>query len=229
LFIVIVILIIGRIHTANAHGIGIYLNGTGGPNRYDSGIYFESDWPSSIESRKHHETAKLSYGCGIMMDTDPDSDRLFNYRIYTGYERMYVLNHNTVDLHAMRWRNNFGFKLYRNDAIKVWLGPQFGFDFMEGKDTHSTWEIIDNYFSTGPPLYGFTPVKYTRRYHLIGINTGLAAGVNININEKIALTVEAGCNVYNTFSMRELDNTPPTGEIKGLEAYVLCGILGRVN
>jgi len=222
------LIVMGYHAPAYPYGFGVYVNGTSGKTWYQSGRFYLLDPDDGIlgEKGKISGAASIGYGGGLMMDTAPDSVTMVNYRMNLGYSRIMIFTGNHINLNRFDFTNTWGFKLYRNDSIKLWLGPQLGLNYLWGGDTHKTYEVVFNWMSLANPSL---PISYKRKYNLFGVNTGLAIGVNINMSNRVTLSIEAGGRGFITFSGGEIDGSSPSGLVRGAEGYLLFGVLGRVH
>jgi hypothetical protein len=205
-------------------GLGGYISGSGGKDWHKSGALYVADY-YGLKHRYMKASGSVAYGAGLMMDTDPDSNGIFNYRLNLGYDRANVLATNRIDLNRVNLINTFGFRLFRNDTIKLWLGPQFGINYWWGNESRVTHDMI----VIMPPLLSALPVSFQRKYQMIGGTGGIALGTNINLGGSVTLSIEAGCRGYLNRSLKPIEGNPPSGNINAVEGYLSFGVLGRVN
>jgi len=97
---------------ASAIGLGGYLNGAYGSERFD-----ENDYNYT------------SLGGGLILDTAVEKDSLLNYRLEIGYDKKTFDGGGERDKYAMN--NTFGFGILRNDLVRIWLGPEVGIYYCE--------------------------------------------------------------------------------------------------
>ncbi len=146
---------------AHAAGLGLYASGGRGT----------ADWSTRDDETFKKSTSRL--GVGLALDTNPDSDRLFNYNLNIGYERF--SNHNgnawkNLDLNGFVVRNAFGFGGLITPDVRVWFGPQLSLSWFEGS----------------PDSFQ----DYTIR--LFGIGIGPTLGVNFNAGEHMKIVLKGG-------------------------------------
>ncbi len=85
--------------------------------------------------RTHNGDRDIS-SFGILLDTNIAKDSLFNYRLTIASEDNKAADGAGLNLTGTSFTNDFGFAVYRNSVIKLWLGPQLkaGFYQTEFKD-----------------------------------------------------------------------------------------------
>ncbi len=204
-------------------GLGAYINSSGGKAWHQSGRLLVADY-HGLKNRYMKASGSVAYGAGLMVDSDPDSNGIFNYRLNIGYDRANVLAANRIDLNRVNFINTFGFRLFRNETIKLWLGPQLGINYWWGKESRVTHDMIFVWPSPSP-----LPISFQRKYQMFGGVGGIAFGTNVNLAGGVTLSVEAGCRGYLARSLKPLEGNPPSGKVNAVEGYLSFGILGRVN
>lgn len=227
-FFAVVLVLVGLAYAMPAYpvGLGAYVTGSGGKAWHKAGALKEAD-AYGLRGRYMKDYPSVAYGAGLLLDSDPDSDGVFNYRLSIGYDRMNVLAGNRIDLNRINFMNTFGFRLYRNDAFKLWFGPQIGIDYWWGNEAHNTCDI--NPYMTMMPGLAIPPVSFRRRYRMVGFAGGLALGMNFNLTNSVTLSLEAGARGHVTSSLKELEGNPPSGKVNGVEGFLSFGVMGRVN
>jgi len=213
---------LGYQRPAYSVGLGAYINGSGGKTWHQSGALQVADY-YGLKHRYMKASGSVACGAGLMVDTDPDSDGIFNYRLNIGYDRANVHAANRIDLNRVNFINTFGFRLFRNETIKLWLGPQLGINYWWGKESRVTHDVIMT------PLLFALPVSYQRKYQMFGGVGGIALGTNVNLSGGVTLSIEAGCRGYLTRSLKPLEGNPPAGKVNAVEGYLAFGVLGRLN
>ena len=222
-----IIIILGTLvfhKPAYSVGLGAYVSGSGGRAWNKSGALFEGDC-YGLRRRYMKAYPLVTYGAGLIMDTDPDSDGIFNYRLGLGYDRENVLAANRIDLNRLNFINTFGFRLFRNDFSKIWLGPQFGINYWWGNESRVTYDI-NPYSRLGVTL---PPVSFKRKYKMAGCTGGIALGTNFNLSNRVTVSIEAGFRGFLTGTLKPVEGNPPSGKVNGMDGYLSLGVLVRVN
>ncbi len=114
--------------SAMAIGLGFYLN---------PGIFGgEADWtredPISSDFKKDTEHT----GYGFVLDTAVAKNKLFNYRLNLGMEEFTSkggANPAEYELDSFVIDNTFGFAVFKNKLVRLWVGPQIRLSFTSGK------------------------------------------------------------------------------------------------
>ncbi|MBN2403698.1 MAG: hypothetical protein JXN64_15075 [Spirochaetes bacterium] len=190
----------------NAVGLGIY--GTASKADYVWTYHIhESDDPD-IDS----DVSK--FGMGFVLDTCLSMDKLFNYRLNAGYARINVSNKkNWPDMTGNEYHvyNTFGFGVFRSEIVRLWLGPQIGFGFMNGEYDSST--------DPADEETGFFTFFYTG---------ALVAGINFNIENLITIGVDGG------YRLSKHAGTGDSGSSYGItctgkEYFANLSVLFRIN
>lgn len=227
-FFAVVVVLIGLTCAMPAYpvGLGAYITGSGGKAWHQSGALQEAD-AYGLRRRYMKDYPSVVYGAGLLLDSDPDSDGVFNYRLSIGYERMNVLAANRIDLNRINIINTFGFRLFRNDIFKLWIGPQLGIDYWWGNEAHNTYDI--NPYMHMMPGVALPPISFKRCYRMVGFAGGLALGMNFNLTNRVTLSLETGARGHVTSSLKQLEGNPPSGKVNGVEGFLSLGIMGRVN
>jgi len=91
---------------SNASGLGFTL-----------GVGFE-DWDDTLIDE--NRTLK---NFGFVIDTNVAKDRVFNYR-FTMVREENNGSGNSVDMKGIVMTHDFGFGVFRNDKVRLWLGPE---------------------------------------------------------------------------------------------------------
>jgi hypothetical protein len=129
------------------------------------------------------EESHMLGGLGFVVDTAVAKDTLFNYRLNIGLEKWNwgvdsFQNIASSELFRLGLYNTFGFGVIRIRPIRFWLGPQVGLTVLTEPAT-GTGTILDIF-------------QLTQNNGALGYTIGAAAGVNINIGEKITIGVDGG-------------------------------------
>jgi hypothetical protein len=99
------------------------------------------------------------FGVGFSLDTNLARDRLFNYRLDLGFHVVDWANPNllaaagTQNGYGFMWNNAFGFGVFRNEHVRLWLGPagRVNFDYYSNSFT-DTLDIVDVQLGVGPEI-----------------------------------------------------------------------------
>ena len=67
-------------------------------------------------------------GAGMVLDTAVARDRLFNYRLHVGYEK---LKNDLERLESVVVDQDFGLALHRSKKSRIWLGPELRIAFSD--------------------------------------------------------------------------------------------------
>ena len=155
--ILVAILISSSVESAGALGFGPYFEYGRVVDGWasDSGFDFDYD--------ENH------FGAGLSLDTSVTDRRLFNYRLDLGYQRVAQdFDHGgSIDGDGLVIDNAFGFRLLRNEKVRLWLGPavRLSFDFFE---------------SHGVDAFYF------------GIGAGPVIGLNVHTGDLVSLAFTTG-------------------------------------
>ena len=109
------------------------------------------------------------------MDSNLAQDRLFNYRLNVGYDKLDVegddWNDTTLELGGLVIDNTFGFGVLRTETFRLWLGPQVRLGFYGGETDNSGTKLEAALFA-----FGLAPV----------------VGANWNLGDSFTLSLVAG-------------------------------------
>ena len=108
------------------------------------------------------------YGGGLQLQSTPETDEVFNYRLQLGYERI------SYDIPgASKAKNDrfdmihtFALGFVRTETVRLWLAPQIG-------------------------LYYEQPAESGGDFHRIGGNIGPALGLDIHLGSAVTLAISA--------------------------------------
>jgi hypothetical protein len=113
-------LLIWSAPAALATGFGYYGTVGQGTLRFDNG-WFASD----AHGTSRQDTKLL--GAGMVLDTAVARNRVFNYRLNVGYEKLKVDNvqiYETDRLESLVIDQDFGSAVYMSDTARIWFGPE---------------------------------------------------------------------------------------------------------
>ena len=146
--------------TAHADGVGGYIEYSGYSDTVDFG----------------GQVGKLDQngnriGAGVTYSTNPQGERLFNYRLDAGYVHSWdeVGESGTNNWNGFSMNNAFGFRVFQNSSTRVWIGPAVGLGFDALADS-----------GPGPDIYTFS------------IGGGPQIGVNLATSERLTVAFTAG-------------------------------------
>jgi len=157
-------------------------------------------------------TYKPSTGLGFVFDTNVGKDRDFSYRLNLEYSLAEIdsssrLYSDSYSKHKYSIVNTFGFSLYHNRYIRLWVGPRINLQIEHASSSTNI-----------------------RHYNSYGIGFAAAAGLNIRLTSKMALGVDVdyhGLRMLGGESYRDYDGatigdttyyTVLTGSNKGTTA-----------
>ncbi len=169
-----------------------------------------------------------SSGIGAFLDTNPDGTHWFGYRFTAELLCGNTFPDNSLSLVRVHFINIPHFKLYRNDSIKLWIGPMIAFGGVYGaRSSKSYIMIFPNFLSFNDGLVYPFKIGIKNFY----FNAGGAVGININLKNASTLTIEAGARLGISSSVK---NRVPysAGSISGvfsiIEGYISFGYLYRI-
>lgn len=112
------------------------------------------------------------FGGGLSLDTNVATRSLFNYRLDLGYQRVEqdFDDGGEFDGDGLVIDNAFGFRLFSNDAVRLWMGPgvRLSFDFFD---------------SNGLDAFDF------------GIGGGPVIGLNVHTSDLVSLAFTTGYQI----------------------------------
>ncbi len=219
-------------HSALAVGVGIYVDGGGG----------QINWTGKIKESKISAGGGF-IGAGMVVDTCVVREKVFNYRMNLGYNRLF----SGFDINRINLINTFGFAAVRTNTIRFWLGPQFGIRYALGSYTYNSAHGLASTIFMG----GFIPAAYrdmyvfsqaaprSKTFRAGDIHVGFALGVNFNLAGSLTLSLEAGFK-YGTYILtgkttttRTETSTTSSTQIRFTnsyyEGYATVGVMYRVN
>jgi len=152
---------------SNAHAAGFGFYGSYGAGTADWTVDSSYSNSTDFSKRTNH------LGAGLVMDTAPARDKLFNYQLNIGYDRFSNNNGSAwgpVDFEGVLISNNFGFGGMISPTTRLWFGPELRVELANG-----------------------SPSSYSNfKIRLFGIGIGPVLGVNFNTGEKQTFAVKAG-------------------------------------
>jgi hypothetical protein len=166
--------------SAHAAGIGVYGNFNPMWGGYEGNDPDHTDLASL-------DYSKINIGCGFLLDLAVARRALFNYRVSMGMESVQdvlpgVTSPVVVTYHFSGFRlklmNSFGFGVFRRAPVRLWLGPQLGFSFL------NEWDADKNGITSFGPL------------------PGLGAGMNVNMGPVVTLGFEIDADYQFEFATR---------------------------
>lgn len=154
----------------HAAGFGLYGSVSGG-----STDWTVDNWSSTtLDFSK--DTRHVNFG--MMLDTAPARDKLFNYQLSIGYDRFRNTNSEawgTADFEGLVISNCFGFGALITPSLRFWMGPEVRVTWLDGH----------------PDLYKDYKID------LFGFGFGPVIGLNINFNESQTLALKVGYQIIN--------------------------------
>ncbi|MFH0976744.1 MAG: hypothetical protein V1874_13250 [Spirochaetota bacterium] len=202
-----------------AIGMGGYVTGSYSYYQWEYNSEYYSYYHQVPDVRFNSNGYKI--GTGFIFDTGIANDRLFNYRLQIGVNKVKMYNNHSdipnVDGYEYSIYNNFCFGFIRTPMFRIWAGPQFGFGFFDGTydvKTESTYPDEDsNYLSTT-----FASI-------------GLIAGINIHFDYKLSLGIDGGFRYKYHSGDAGIDRNTYWEEIKGreYETFIELSVLFRLN
>jgi hypothetical protein len=170
--------------SAYAIGIGGYLSGRAGSQEWDMQGDAQIVTPFGTFSADFDEPIDgdlTGAGLGFVLDTAPARNSVFSYRLNLGVAALNVdfdepvlgisAINDELELVGITFDNSFGFKLFRVDAVRLWLGPRLRVGLYGGE--------------LGGPFEDFDAV-------LVELGAGGVFGANINIGDAFTIGVSGG-------------------------------------
>jgi len=123
---------------------------------------------------------------GLLFDTSVAKDRLFNYRLQLGldlstasYFDTSLAQTVTMDIWQINFINSFGFAIVREEALRVWFGPQLGIGlgFEPSFSNSSYYGTMSNFFE-------------------FDLFAGVVLGINVNLGDSLSLCADAGLRLH---------------------------------
>ena len=145
--------------------------GFGAHIRLESG---SGDWTFDDFIEPDQDADFSRFATGFVLDTAPAEDELFNFRLQISGVKLDSEfdqpSPGEFDFSGVTFTNSFGFKLYRSETVRLWLGPQVraGFHFGE----------LEGMFANDAFVFEF--------------GVGGVFGANFNVNDTFTVGLEAG-------------------------------------
>jgi len=159
--------------SAWAGGLGLFVSGGKADAEWDG------DYTSVDADGRHRDF-------GFTVDSNLETDRLFNYRLELGRAEWEVddfANQGVdADLDGLVMNHDFGFGGLIAPPVRFWFGPELRFTLLDGE--------LDG-------------VPGARDIDLFGYGLGAAVGVNVNLPGRLTLSAKTGAVM-----MRYLGNGP---------------------
>lgn len=184
----IILFYIISINKAEAVGFGLYTITGGG----SSDFTFDYDsYAAEISDLTERSTLYSTFGFGFVLDSRVSLKGIFNYRLNLGYENTTYTadiltkikpwednffafgNTNQIDFTRISIDNTFGFGVFSNRFIRLWLGPSL--------------RLLFETASTKSDYYGG------------GLGIGAILGVNWNIGKLVSICGETGYRYSGNF------------------------------
>ena len=174
--------------TASAAGMGIYI-----PFNVTETEKHDFDTSTSSSYTNTYEY-KASPGFGIAFDSNIGKDKLYNYRLGLEYRKSDL---DTINGHSYSGTytktmfnivNTFGFGVFRNENIRLWVGPRLNIQFETAEHSESST------YSSGSFGVGIAP----------------AAGINVSLGKVVALAFDLDYHVAGIVGSHEYGGTYTT-------------------
>ena len=181
-----------------AFGLGAFYN------FYGSG---ESDLEIDFDYSTFDEEFDADYrGFGFVLDTNVASNRVFNYRLNLGFKQVdFEYMDIDVDMSGISIENTFGFSVFSNKALRIWIGPQINLNFLSGDDNWG-----DDYWTTG-------------------LGLGIVSGINIHAGPVVSICFDLGWRHNKNWGDYEEGNDDYDLTIDGNEIFTTISILFRMG
>jgi hypothetical protein len=168
-------------HPLYSHGVGFYTTGNAG------GGASSNSWSGFGSTRLG---INYSIGCGFVYDSAVASNDTFNYRLNAGYENNVASGSpffTDKSMHRVTLSNTFGFALFKNKYVRVWMGPQVELACRFAERT---------YFTNAGSIIGlvYTGTRGHMQYAAGELGIGCVLGINIHTGDLFTLGFEFGFN-----------------------------------
>ena len=183
---------------SSAAGMGIYIP-------FNITETEKHDFDSTYNSGKTTDTYeyKTSPGFGVAFDSNIGKDKLYNYRLGLEYRNATldtINNHSytgTYTKSMFNIVNTFGFSVYRNETVRLWIGPRLNIQFETSEHSRSS-----NYSNSS-----------------FGIGIAPTAGVNVSLGKVVALAFDVDYHVAGIAGSHEYTTTDYYGTTTKHDAY----------
>ena len=158
------------------------------------------------------DSTVTKYGLGFVLDTCVARDSLFNYRMNIGYSRITIDNKDTfADMSGNEYHlyNSFGFGVFRSEPVRIWLGPQIGFGFINGDNKSSTADVSN-----------FWTMFYTY---------GIVTGLNFNIEDVMTIGIDGGYRISKHAGTADLATESAGLTCTGKEFFANFSVIFRIG
>ena len=176
----------------NASGLGLYVPVSLGIDY--SGTRTITSITGSDFDVDYDGTLGTNLGLGIAYDTNLGADSLFNYRLgveYTSidYDKRYVPDGTNISL-----INTMGFGVFRNETIRVWIGPRLNVAY-EWSDGDAG--VLGTSSTSGVEV-GIAPAA--------GINVNLGSAFTLAFDLDYKFAVQVGSTSYSNSISNTVDS-----------------------
>lgn len=173
-----------------AYGVGFYTTGNVGRPLFGTKLYGSTC--TGIDNGSGSSHVMYGIGCGFVYDSAVAANKRFNYRLNGGYENS--VNSGTPfftfrSMHKVALSNTFGFALFNNKSLRVWMGPQVEVACQFGERTWKKYYLLSSY------SFNFERVTTSSRVISGLLGLGAILGININTGDLFTLSFEAGINI----------------------------------
>lgn len=134
----------------------------------------------------NHYPRNVLLGGGIVVDTACALDKIFNYRLYAGFDQSYPKEHKEI-LSRIKLDNIFGFRVFRNELVRIWIGPSVGLQYFYTRISFLNNNQIFNKINAN---IIYSDIKYRLYDKTFGVPVGISFGFNINIGEYFTLSFD---------------------------------------
>lgn len=171
-------------NTGFAVGTGIYTVLGTGINTLNTNMQNNVVKNGFMNQKTDNVRSFMSYGAGLITDTNLDGEKIFNYRFRLGYDFQVSDSDEYKYLHRVMLTNIFGVGLYRDEQVRLWLGPLVGIGYLGGENTY----IDKNYLFNGSVFVKKSKMEVS----LLDFNIGMELGININLVKSVTFSFEGG-------------------------------------
>jgi hypothetical protein len=145
---------------------------------------------------------------GFVVDTAVARSEVFNYR-FTFLKEENNASGGRLDMRGYAMTHDFGFAVYRNKLVRLWLGPELKASYYE-----------DLTLSNGADVSG----------DVLGLSAGPAIGVNINLPQVVSFSFSAAYHLIGSYAGNSSSNNSTQdvdADSNGL--YFTLGLIFRIN
>lgn len=192
MFVSAVIVAMGLLGAKSVYGIGIgaYVKNSRGSADFEDA---SSGGTSSVDTK--------SSGVAFVFDTNVSKRKIFNYR---GAIEIDAIKYNQVTLDKYSLVHDFGFRVFNNEYVLVWVGPEVSFSIQNG--------------SSGGDWSGG------------GVDAGAVVGINVYLDKSVSFIVKGGA-VYSSYTLDREDEfrNINTYYVDGSSTFLNFGLIVRFN